>query len=108
MEYKPITSSTLLNKITSKDHLFHGKYTLDPYQQCEFNCVYYDSASTTTVYLKTNAPQLLEQDLQNNPKGTIIIGSVHDPYQSAEHQYQLTQQLLQIIKAYDVPCHILT
>ena len=41
-------------------------------------------------------------------KGTIIVGSVHDPYQPAEKKYNITKKLLQIIKKHDFPCHILT
>jgi len=108
MEYKNIQCSTLLNKIAKKDKLFKGDYTLDPYQNCEFGCAYCDSAYDKTVYIKTNAVQQLEQKIKTMQKGTIILGSVSDAYQRVEEKYKLTRNLLEIIKQYDFPVHILT
>jgi DNA repair photolyase len=107
MDYKQITTSSLLTKITKKDALFGGKYTLDPYQRCEFNCVYCDSGDEI-IYVKSNAPYLLETELATQPKGTIIIGSASDPYQPAENTYKITRALLTTIREHDYPCHILT
>ena len=108
MNYKPIQCSFLLNRITTKDKLFNGNYTLDPYQNCGFGCRYCDSTYDETIYIKTNAAQLLKKELETTEKGTIIVGSVVDPYQKAEESYNITRNLLEIIEQYDFPCHILT
>jgi DNA repair photolyase len=108
MNYKPMQCSFLLNKITTKDKLFNGNYTLDPYQNCRFGCRYCDSTYDETIYIKTNAVQLLKKELETAEKGTIIVGSVVDPYQKAEERYNITRNLLEIIEQYDFPCHILT
>ena len=108
MQYKLIKSDSLLNKITSKDNLFAGDYTIDPYQNCEFGCLYCDSSYDKNIYVKTNADKVLDQELQSLPKGRIIVGSVHDPYQKAEEKYEITRNLLKTIKKHDFPCHILT
>jgi DNA repair photolyase len=108
MVFKPIKVDSVLNKITSKDRLFLGNYTLDPYSNCEFGCVYCDSAFDKTIYVKMNAPEILEKELKGKNKGRIIVGSVHDPYQNAEKKYMLTRKLLEKISEYDSPCHILT
>ena len=108
MNYKPIQCSFLLNKITTKDKLFKGDYTLDPYQNCGFGCRYCDSTYDETIYIKTNAAQLLKKELETTEKGIIIVGSVVDPYQKAEESYNITRNLLEIIEQYDFPCHILT
>lgn len=108
MQYKITRYSSLLNKITSDDKLFRGNYTLDPYQNCEFGCLYCDSYSDNTIYVKSNADIILEKQLQNIKKGVIIIGSVDDPYQKAEEKYRITRKLLTVIKKNDFPCHILT
>jgi len=108
MNYKPIQCSFLLNRITTKDKLFNGNYTLDPYQNCGFGCRYCDSTYDETIYIKTNAAQLLKKELKTTEKGTIIVGSVVDPYQKAEESYNITRNLLEIIEQYDFPCHILT
>lgn len=88
--------------------LFNGKYCADPYQNCEFGCLYCDSSFDKTIYVKTNASTILEKELDQLEKGVIIIGSVHDPYQKAEEKYYITKNLLKSIKKYSFPCHILT
>jgi len=108
MKYKTVQCSFLLNRITNKDKLFKGNYTLDPYQNCEFGCRYCDSTFEKTIYVKINADQILKKELQTLEKGTIIVGSVVDPYQKAEENYNITRNLLKTIKQYDFPCHILT
>ena len=108
MPCKPLTVSTLLTTITSPDHLFGGNYTIDPYQNCSFGCQYCDSTHDETIYIKINAPDILKQELHEHAKGTIIIGSVHDPYQPAEETAQITRSLLPIIDDQEFSVHILT
>lgn len=108
MNSKQVKVDFLLNKITSKDKLFGGEYTVDPYQNCEFGCRYCDSSFDKTIYIKSNAVELLEEELKDAIKGTIIVGSVHDPYQRLEKELQITRDILDIIKQNDFSCHILT
>jgi len=108
MDYKPIHCDSLVKRITKKDVLFKGKYSIDPYQNCEFGCLYCDSAYDKTIYIKMNANELLEEELKSVEKGVIIVGSVHDPYQKAEKKYEITRNLLKTIKKYDYRCHIIT
>ena len=108
MEYKCAQYDSLVNNITTKDRLFVGNYTVDPYQNCEFGCTYCDSAIDKTIYIKTNATQLLNKELATKEKGMIIVGSVHDPYQHAENSYKITRDVLKIIQEQGFSCHILT
>jgi len=108
MKYKHVKYDSLITKISSKDLLFIGDYTLDPYQNCEFGCKYCDSSLDEIVYIKTNAVQLFEGEIEKIKKGIIIVGSVHDPYQEIEKEYRITRNLLEVIKEHDFPCHILT
>ena len=108
MEYRHARYDSLLNRISDRDLLFVGDYTLDSYQNCEYGCKYCDSALNKTVYVKTNAVELLKKEIEKIAKGTIIVGSVHDPYQKAEKNYGTTRNLLKIIEQHDFPCHILT
>ena len=108
MKYRLVVCDSLITKITKKDTLFGGVYTLDPYQNCEFGCLYCDSSFDSTIHVKSNAVELLEKEIQSLKKGTIIVGSVNDPYQEAEKKYRLTRDILKIIRKYDFPCHILT
>ncbi len=108
MIYKHVRYDSLVNRITNKDLLFIGDFTLDPYQNCEFGCKYCDSSLDETIYIKTNATQLLEDEIGKIEKGIIIVGSVHDPYQEIEKECRITRSLLEIIKKHDFSCHILT
>jgi DNA repair photolyase len=108
MPYKEIQATSVLNKIQRKDTLFNGMYTLDPYQNCSYACSYCDSAIDPTIYIKINAPNLLQKELKQIKKGIVILGSVYDPYQEAEETYHLTHELLSTLKEHDMPCHILT
>jgi len=108
MDYKQINTKVFLNKITSKDYLFAGDYTCDPYQNCEFACLYCDSSFDKTIYVKINAAEIFEKEIKNINKKKIIIGSVHDPYQKAEEEFRLTRKILKLIIEHDLSCHILT
>lgn len=108
MQYKNLIYDRLLNRITNKDNLFNGNYTLDPYQNCEFECIYCDSSNDKTINIKSNATQLLKNELEQVGYGTIIIGSVHDPYQDVEKKSKITRSILEIIKKNNLSCHILT
>lgn len=109
MKYKTINTGTILKKITRTDNLFRGDYTVDPFQNCEFGCVYCDSSFEKTVYIKNNAVEILNKELQKtDKKGRVIIGSVHDPYQPIEKEKKLTREILKLIKKTGFSCHILT
>ena len=108
MEYRPITCDSLIKRITKTDMLFNGNYCIDSYQNCEFGCLYCDSSFDKTIYVKMNANEILEKELEQLERGVIIIGSVHDPYQKAEEKYEVTKNLLNTIKKHHFPCHILT
>jgi len=108
MDYRQINVDCLLNKITKKDTLFDGYYTIDPYRNCEFGCIYCDSSFDKTIYIKKNAKEILEKEIKKSKKGTIIVGSVNDPYQKIEKKYKITRKLLKKIKENDFSCHILT
>lgn len=108
MQIKTIKTDRIINKITKKDDLFYGDYTVDPYQYCDFGCIYCDSSYSTEVFVKTNALELLDEKLKELEKGRIIVGSVHDPYQRIEEEYKLTRDILKTIQKYGFSCHILT
>ena len=108
MKYKYAKYNTLLNKITNKDNLFVGNYTLDPYQNCEFGCRYCDSTFDNVIYIKSDSLQLLEKEIKKIEKGMIIVGSVVDPYQEAEKRHKITRKLLKIIEHNNFSAHVLT
>jgi len=62
--------------------------------------------------VKTNAPGLLEKQLQNlakkNKYGVIVLASATDPYLQIEKDIGLTRKLLEIILKYRFPVHVIT
>ena len=108
MIYKEINVEFLINRITSIDEIFKGNYTIDPYQNCEFGCIYCDSSQMSTIIIKKNAPEILKKEIKKIKKGNIIVGSVHDPYQKIEKEQKITRKLLEIILKNNFSCTILT
>jgi DNA repair photolyase len=108
MQYRHIHVKSLINTITRKDYLFDGSYTIDPYQNCEFNCSYCDSTLEEVIYIKSNAEKILKEKINYLPKKRIIIGSVHDAYQPIEKKLEITRNILAICHENDQPVHIIT
>lgn len=109
MEVKEIQSKSILtpSKLPDTD------YVINPYTGCAFGCTYCYASFMGRyvgkqnddwgdfVYVKINAPQLLEHDLKSlKNKGdgkSIFFSSVTDPYQGMEAKYELTRKCLQIL-----------
>jgi len=108
MQYKQIDVDSALNKITKKDSFFCGNYTIDPYRNCEFGCIYCDSLIEKKVIIKNNIIDILDKELKKIKKANIIIGSVYDPYQKIEKTQEKTKNILKLIIKYNLDCHILT
>lgn len=114
-----INAKTLLNKNKKRDDWFLGNYPLNPYGGCSMACIYcytngskYGGNYGVRVSAKINAVPILKKQLKNsikrNERGIIILGSAADPYPSVEKDLTLTRQILEIIKRYKFPIHILT
>lgn len=108
MDYKEIICDSALVKTDKKNSMFLGDYKVDPYQNCEFGCLYCDSSFDKKIFVKTNVVDVLEKELKEVEPGRVIIGSVHDPYQNAEETYGLTRGVLEVIRDYGFSCHVLT
>ncbi|HEC94956.1 MAG TPA: radical SAM protein [Thermoplasmatales archaeon] len=107
VNYRWIRCRFLLNRITNRDKLFHGNYTLDPYQKCDLGCRYCD-ASEDTVYIKSNAFEVLQSEITRFSKGTVIVGSTVDPYQRIERKQKVMPGVLKLLVEHNFPFHILT
>jgi DNA repair photolyase len=92
---------------------FWTRHCFDPYDNCEFNCVYCNKATkrrqnsrnkSFPVYVKTNSVNLLTKELDRlKKKGIVSMGLLMDPYQPAEKKYHLTRRILKVLKDYDCP-----
>lgn len=114
-----IQAKTILNKTKRRDPWFLDDYTINPYSGCSFNCLYcyirgskYGTHMEEKLAVKSNAPELLEKQLAARAKkgqyGFIVMSSATDPYLQFEKDYQLTRDLLKIIRKYRFPVHIIT
>ena len=107
-EYRPLTSRSIVNKVTSNRGLPFS-HAINPYRGCEFACRYCYARYThefmemtpedfeRKIYFKQNAAWLLEQELKRlNPGTEIAIGTATDPYQPLERKLKITRSLLEV------------
>jgi DNA repair photolyase len=105
--------------ILSKSFLPECDYVINPYNGCQFACMYCYAAQIarwkhpneewgTFLDVKINAPELLKNELAKLEKkyhkkdfGTIWFSSVTDCYTSLEAKYQLTRKCLQALVDFD-------
>ncbi len=111
---------SILNVRKSINDWFWDKYGINPYNGCQFGCVYCDSRSAkynlptdfeSSIIVKKNADVLLEKRLGRAKtllRDVIGIGGTTDPYQRAELRYGNTRKCLEVIRKYRFPVHIAT
>jgi len=97
--------------------------SINPYRGCEHGCVYCFARPThaflglspgldfeTKLFVKPDAPQLLERELSApgyQPR-TIAIGTNTDPYQPVERKYQVMRGILEVLERAGHPVGIVT
>lgn len=98
-----------------------GGWAINPYVGCTHNCLYcyarfikrftnHNEPWGFFVDARVNIAEVLKKQLKS-PKyksGQIFIGTVTDPYQQVENKYQLTRQILEVLKDYGASVSILT
>ena len=109
IEYFPLQIRSILNRSLAPRLPFD--WTINPYRGCEFGCTYcfarythnfFDltgwKAFESKIFFKQNAATVLRRELKKRSlKGRrITIGTVTDPYQPAEREYQITRALLEV------------
>jgi DNA repair photolyase len=115
-KYQEIKCKSVLGTFGMLETQFWTSYCFDPYNNCEFNCVYchaaahkYDGARdfSAPVYAKTNAPQVLTNELSYfKRKGIVKLSLNTDLYQPAEKKYRITRQILEVLNKNDWPFSI--
>ncbi|APD06848.1 uncharacterized protein UJ101_01329 [Flavobacteriaceae bacterium UJ101] len=87
-------------------------YVMNPYTGCQFACMYCFASFMgrfvgesnqnwgNYVYVKTNAVELMEKDIQRlmkkHPHPKVVLSTVTDPYQGVEKKYRLTRGILEV------------
>jgi DNA repair photolyase len=91
--------------------------TVNPYQGCQHRCGYcyatyeWSPQFYDKIYAKSNAPEVLENQLKSWKSKTIkpvMVSSATDPYQPAEIRYGLTRKCVEVLQRYNVPYYIFT
>lgn len=119
-------SERAAKSIITQSKLPDADYVVNPYIGCELACLYCYASFMgravgqgitdwgSYVVAKTNATTLFEKELpkllRQNPRPSLFLSSVTDPYQPAEKKYQLTRGVLEILvkHRYDGVVGILT
>jgi DNA repair photolyase len=94
-------------------------YCINPYVGCEHGCRYCYATFMKRftchmepwgefVDVKVNAPEVLRRQLKRARKGSILIGTVTDPYQPVEKRFQVTRGCLEALLERQFPINILT
>ncbi len=104
MNRREIAAKTILTKtgISGFD------YCVNPYVGCEHGCAYcyagfmkrftgHGEPWGQFVDIKVNAPEVLRRQVKKKRGGRLLVGTVTDPYQPAEREYQVTRRCLEVL-----------
>jgi len=118
VKFREVEAKTILNKYKYRDNWFWCRYSTNPYRGCQFACNYCDAITekylvhenvedfSRIIYVKTNAPELLEKELEKAKKDVVALGGVTDSYQPAERKYEITRRILEILRDKNFPVHV--
>ncbi|MDI6885960.1 MAG: radical SAM protein [archaeon] len=113
-----IEAKSILQKQKYRDGWFWNRYNLNPYRGCQFACNYCDAITekylvhrdykdfSRIIYVKNNAPKVLEKEVKKLRPDVVAMSGVTDPYQPAEKKYELTRKILEILAKHGFPVHI--
>ena len=97
--------------------------SINPYRGCEHGCIYCYARPShcylghsagldfeTKLYAKTNAAELLEQELSRKSytPAVIALGTNTDPYQPIERERRITRSILEVLERTGHPVGIVT
>jgi DNA repair photolyase len=109
----------LAKNVLTKTGIEGYNYCINPYVGCAHGCRYCYASFMKRftghmepwgefVDVKMNAPEVLRRQLRRARKGSILIGTVTDPYQAVEKHYRVTRGCLEALLEYQFPVNILT
>lgn len=124
---KPVTTVTIerpksiISKNKSPDLPF--EQSINAYRGCEHGCIYCYARPThayqdlspgldfeTKLFAKPGAAELLKKELssKNYKCSPIALGTNTDPYQPIERDYQITREIIEVLKEQNHPLTIVT
>ena len=124
VNYKLIESKSIIDRIEAESFERGApvRLTLNPYVGCEYACTYcfnkfmykFSKHHNTPrdineiIGVKTDMPELLRKALPKLDKELLWLGSMCDPYQPAEKEYEITRQCLETLSEFEFPYTIVT
>ncbi|MBN2027632.1 MAG: hypothetical protein JW854_12820 [Actinobacteria bacterium] len=102
------------------DSWFWDRYGVNPYQGCQFGCIYCDSRSAryrlpadfeSDIIVKKDPAGMLDGRLSRARKllpDVVAMSGASDPYHHAEARFESTRRCLEVLEKHTYPAHILT
>jgi len=102
------------------DSWFWDRYGVNPYQGCQFGCIYCDSRSAkyrlpmdfeNDIIVKKDPAGMLDGRLSRARKllpDVVAMSGASDPYHHAEARFESTRRCLEVLDKHAYPAHILT
>ncbi len=109
---------SIINKYKFIDSWFWCRYSINPYNGCEFACTYCDSRShkyhlhpefDQIIYVKDNVKAQLDNRLTRARTllpDVVALSGTCDPYQPAEQMFKNTRQCLEVLAKHKYPVNI--
>jgi DNA repair photolyase len=109
----------LSKAILTKTGIEGYDYCINPYVGCQHGCLYcyatfmkrftgHTEPWGEFVDVKINAPQVLARQVKRPKEGSVLIGTVTDPYQPLEKKYQITRGCLEALLESPLSLNMLT
>lgn len=106
-------------KLLSPTSIEIADYVINPYRGCVYGCIYCYARKNkaflkqqkkwgTFVDVKTNALEVLDQEMKKINPTRVLIGSITESYQPAENRYRLTRGVIKKLSDKNIPVTILT
>ncbi|WNY29365.1 hypothetical protein MmiEs2_15920 [Methanimicrococcus stummii] len=121
---KYIAAKKMILPVKYEIDIFGSTHMMNIYRGCDHGCIYCDSRSECyqggrpegdfgIVHAKENALFLIDRELQNRrkanaPEMVVGTGSMSDPYNSFEKEYELTRGALKLFDKYKCGVGVIT
>lgn len=114
-----IRREILAKAVLTKSRIPGQDDCVNPYVGCEHGCSYCYASFMKRftghlepwgefVDVKVNAPEVLRRQLRRARRGSVLIGTVTDPYQPSEKRYRVTRGCLEALLERQLPVSVLT
>jgi len=115
----PIVREIQARSVLTRTRIAGHDYCVNPYVGCAHGCSYCYASFMKRftghaepwgefVDVKVNAPDVLRRQLRRARPGSVLVGTVTDPYQPAEKRYRVTRGCLEALAETRFAVNVLT